>query len=114
MVFGTQPDGIGIELKLTARRRKGDKSTALKTLAVTYWAYDGTPSLCAPPRLYNQITVLIARSFASLSEAEEENVQDLPQSQRKMSSSHFCPSSGWFYDCKALKAFLQMFLRLLK
>ena len=21
----------------------------------TYWAYDGTPSLCAPPRLYNQI-----------------------------------------------------------
>ncbi len=26
-----------------------------------YWAYDGTPSLCAPPRLYNQITVQIAR-----------------------------------------------------
>jgi hypothetical protein len=26
-----------------------------------YWAYDGTPSLCAPPRLYNQIAVLIAR-----------------------------------------------------
>src|SRR5262249_4011014 len=25
-----------------------------------YWAYDGTPTLCAPPRLYNQITVLIA------------------------------------------------------
>lgn len=24
-----------------------------------YWAYDGTPSLCAPPRLYNQITTLI-------------------------------------------------------
>ncbi len=22
-----------------------------------YWAYDGTPSLCAPPRLYNQIVV---------------------------------------------------------
>jgi hypothetical protein len=22
-----------------------------------YWAYDGTPSLCAPPRLYNQIAV---------------------------------------------------------
>jgi hypothetical protein len=28
----------------------------------TYWAYDGTPSLCAPPRLYNQITVQIAES----------------------------------------------------
>jgi hypothetical protein len=25
-----------------------------------YWAYDGTPSLCAPPRLYNQIATLIA------------------------------------------------------
>jgi hypothetical protein len=25
-----------------------------------FWAYDGTPSLCAPPRLYNQITVRIA------------------------------------------------------
>ena len=24
-----------------------------------FWAYDGTPSLCAPPRLYNQITVHI-------------------------------------------------------
>jgi len=24
-----------------------------------YWAYDGTPSLCAPPRLYNQIIVHI-------------------------------------------------------
>jgi hypothetical protein len=26
----------------------------------TFWAYDGTPSLCAPPRLYNQITMRIA------------------------------------------------------
>jgi hypothetical protein len=25
-----------------------------------YWAYDGTPSLCAPPRLYNQIAMQIA------------------------------------------------------
>ena len=25
-----------------------------------FWAYDGTPSLCAPPRLYNQIAVTIA------------------------------------------------------
>jgi membrane-associated phospholipid phosphatase len=25
-----------------------------------FWAYDGTPSLCAPPRLYNQVTVQIA------------------------------------------------------
>ena len=27
-----------------------------------FWAYDGTPSLCAPPRLYNQITVQLATS----------------------------------------------------
>ncbi len=26
----------------------------------TFWAYDGTPSLCAPPRLYNQIAIRIA------------------------------------------------------
>ncbi len=26
----------------------------------TFWAYDGTPSLCAPPRLYNQIARTIA------------------------------------------------------
>ena len=25
-----------------------------------FWAYDGTPSLCAPPRLYNQITIHVA------------------------------------------------------
>jgi hypothetical protein len=25
-----------------------------------YWAYDGTPTLCAPPRLYNQIALQIA------------------------------------------------------
>ena len=25
-----------------------------------FWAYDGTPSLCAPPRLYNQLTMKIA------------------------------------------------------
>jgi len=32
-----------------------------QTFAGVYWAYDGTPSLCAPPRLYNQIAVTIAR-----------------------------------------------------
>ncbi len=25
-----------------------------------YWAYDGTPSLCAPPRLYNQIVATVS------------------------------------------------------
>ena len=31
-----------------------------QTFAGIYWAYDGTPSLCAPPRLYNQIAMRIA------------------------------------------------------
>jgi membrane-associated phospholipid phosphatase len=31
-----------------------------QTIIGLFWAYDGTPSLCAPPRLYNQITMRIA------------------------------------------------------
>lgn len=31
-----------------------------QTFIGIFWAYDGTPSLCAPPRLYNQVTVQIA------------------------------------------------------
>jgi hypothetical protein len=31
-----------------------------QTFVGIFWAYDGTPSLCAPPRLYNQITLTIA------------------------------------------------------
>jgi PAP2 superfamily len=34
--------------------------TPEQTFVGIFWAYDGTPSLCAPPRLYNQITVHIA------------------------------------------------------
>jgi hypothetical protein len=34
--------------------------TAEQTFIGIFWAYDGTPSLCAPPRLYNQIAVHIA------------------------------------------------------
>jgi hypothetical protein len=49
-----------------AKRLGGDgittptERTPLQTFIGTYWAYDGTPSLCAPPRLYNQIAVTIA------------------------------------------------------
>jgi len=35
--------------------------TEAQRLIGIFWAYDGTPSLCAPPRLYNQIAVQIAR-----------------------------------------------------
>ena len=34
--------------------------TEEQTAIGIFWAYDGTPSLCAPPRLYNQIIVTIA------------------------------------------------------
>ena len=36
-----------------------------QTIAGTFWAYDGTPSLCAPPRLYNQIVVQIFNQMGS-------------------------------------------------
>jgi hypothetical protein len=39
--------------------------TADQTQIGLYWAYDGTPSLCAPPRLYNQIAVQIADQMGS-------------------------------------------------
>jgi hypothetical protein len=34
--------------------------TPEQTFIAVFWAYDGTPTLCAPPRLYNQVTVQIA------------------------------------------------------
>src|SRR5262245_3100535 len=49
-----------------AKRLGGDgivtptERTQEQTNIGIYWAYDGTPSLCAPPRLYNQIAVHIA------------------------------------------------------
>jgi hypothetical protein len=54
-----------------AKRLGGDgintptQRTAEQTEIGTFWAYDGTPSLCAPPRLYNQIAVQIADQMDS-------------------------------------------------
>ena len=39
--------------------------TAEQTQIGIYWAYDGTPSLCAPPRLYNQIAMQIAHKMGT-------------------------------------------------
>jgi hypothetical protein len=39
--------------------------TPEQTFIGTFWAYDGTPSLCAPPRLYNQIALQIADQMKS-------------------------------------------------
>ena len=41
--------------------------TAGQTEIGIFWAYDGTPSLCAPPRLYNQITMKIAEQKGTAS-----------------------------------------------
>ena len=41
------------------------RRTAEQTFAGIFWAYDGTPSLCAPPRLYNQVAVQIADQMGS-------------------------------------------------
>jgi len=45
--------------------------TAEQTQIGLFWAYDGTPSLCAPPRLYNQIAVHIANQMGTSSNAVE-------------------------------------------
>ena len=39
--------------------------TEEQTFIGIFWAYDGTPSLCAPPRLYNQMVVQIAKERGS-------------------------------------------------
>jgi hypothetical protein len=37
--------------------------TGEQTQIGIFWAYDGTPSLCAPPRLYNQLALTIANQM---------------------------------------------------
>jgi hypothetical protein len=46
---------LGGDGKTTKTRRTRDQ-----THMGLFWAYDGTPSLCAPPRLYNQLALTIA------------------------------------------------------
>ena len=48
---------VGGDGVITPTERTDDQ-----TIAGIFWAYDGTPSLCAPPRLYNQITVQLGRA----------------------------------------------------
>jgi hypothetical protein len=44
--------------------------TPTQTFIGIFWAYDGTPSLCAPPRLYNQIAMTIAKQRGTLDVVE--------------------------------------------
>ncbi len=45
--------------------------TPEQTQVGIFWAYDGTPSLCAPPRLYNQIAVHIADQMGTSADVEK-------------------------------------------
>lgn len=40
--------------------------TAEQTEIGIYWGYDGTPSLCAPPRLYNQIVTEVSKRSSNV------------------------------------------------
>src|SRR5439155_21865145 len=54
-----------------AKRLRGDgivtptARTPEQTSVAVYWAYDGTPSLCAPSRLYNQLAGHLADQMNS-------------------------------------------------
>jgi hypothetical protein len=52
---------LGGDGVVTATERSDDQ-----THAGLYWAYDGTPSLCAPPRLYNQIATQLTRHLTNV------------------------------------------------
>ena len=54
---------LGGDGLITPSERTGDQ-----TEAGLYWAYDGTPSLCAPPRLYNQITATVSRRMTDVTQ----------------------------------------------
>lgn len=43
--------------------------TTEQTQIGIFWAYDGTPSLCAPPRLYNQVAMRIAHKMGTDTDA---------------------------------------------
>lgn len=49
--------------KLGAASSTGRKP--LETFVGTFWAYDGTPELCAPPRLYNQFALQVVEQNQS-------------------------------------------------
>ncbi len=59
-----------------AKRLGGDgvhtltERTPQQTRIGIYWAYDGTPSLCAPPRLYNQLSLVIAERMGTTTPIE--------------------------------------------
>ncbi len=65
-------------------------------IAGIYWAYDGTPSLCAPPRLYNQLTVqlMTERDFNDIDTARTLALVNLALAEAGIASW----DSKFFYD----------------
>ena len=61
-----------------------------------FWGYDGTPSLCAPPRLYNQIAVQIAdqRKISGIHLARLMALVNIALSDATLT----CWESKYFYD----------------
>ena len=54
--------------------------TAAETIEGIYWSYDGTPALCAPPRLYNQIARAIVLQHGLL----QHGLDRLPEAARML------------------------------
>jgi hypothetical protein len=72
--------------------------TADQTFVGDFWAYDGTPSLCAPTRLYNQITVQIAAQMGTTS--TEEFARLLAMANVAMADAAIAVwDSKFFYKC---------------
>lgn len=70
--------------------------TPEQTYIGTYWAYDGAPNLCAPPRLYNQIATTIA---AQMGTTDLELARLLALVNVAMSDATLtCWDSKYFYD----------------
>lgn len=62
------------EVKDIGRKGEFPKDTSRRdgeTFKAVFWGYDGTPNLCAPPRLYNQVVRKIAQDVKRISDASE-------------------------------------------
>jgi PAP2 superfamily len=68
------PPNIGARHKTGTIRTGGEFSPindSNQTLKAIFWAYDGTPLLCAPPRLYNMVAVSVALRERPINKVED-------------------------------------------
>jgi hypothetical protein len=74
--LGGDPDvTLGSPRWSTNTTRKGKLTDPLgdnnETFKAIFWAYDGTPALCAPPRLYNMVATSIALNERQITTVDE-------------------------------------------